>query len=284
MDKKPVIVYSSWLQNNYQGVLSQKDFAIYSNRLSQKAGYKTVLYTDQASKKLLGDIPFNKIVDFDEDILNQLPKTVWAAGKILAFSMQTGPFIHLDFDFFILNNNFYEQIKDKHFFLFHEEPWSGDFGFDRTFNKQGIQKILEITNNDFGANLDEKSISLNFSMFGSCKESAIPIIVEKSKLTIETLIKYKNQFEDDSFKKHFQKYFRTLSLAIPSMVVEQVILPNIISQALKSPHYPIIKLKNLKDLVKNFKEEGLLHLWGFKKNNKIIDLIKKHNDCANNVT
>lgn len=283
MDKKPVVIYSSCLQNNYQGVLEQKDYAIYSNYLAQKAGYETILYTDTESKALLGDIPYNKIIDFDENILNKLPKTVWAAGKILAFSMQTSPFIHLDFDFFMLKNDFYEKVKDKHFFLFHEEPW---LQFDGNFYPHGIQKILKITNNDFGVNLNEKSISLNFSIFGSCQKNVIPIIAEKSNLIIKTLIKYKNQFENENFKQYFEKYFSGFSSAMPSIVIEQVILPNLISQTLDASYYPILQQVNIvKDVTARSIDVKLLHLWGFKKYKEIQSLIKKRlSDSHNNVT
>lgn len=283
MDKKPVVIYSSCLQNNYQGVLEQKDYAIYSNYLAQRAGYETILYTDTESKALLGDIPYNKIIDFDENILNKLPKTVWAAGKILAFSMQTSPFIHLDFDFFMLKNDFYEKVKDKHFFLFHEEPW---LQFSGNFYPHGIQKILKITNNDFGVNLNEKSISLNFSIFGSCQKNVIPIIAEKSNLIIKTLIKYKNQFENENFKQYLEKYFSGFSSAMPSIIIEQVILPNLISQTLDASYYPILQQLNIvKDVTARSKDVKLLHLWGFKKNKEIQSLIKKKlSDSHNNVT
>jgi hypothetical protein len=282
--EKPVVVYSSWLQNDYQGVLRQKDYAIYSNSLAQKAGYETVLYTDQASKALLGDIPYNKIIDLDENILNKLPKTVWAAGKILTFSMQSTPFIHLDFDFFILKNDFYEKIKDKDFFVFHEEPWSRRFGFGESFYKHGLQKIFEIFNNNFELDLNTKPMSLNFSIFGSCKNNVIPTIAERSDYIIQNLIKYQNQFDDISFKKHFKKYFGSLSLAMPSVIIEQVILPNIISQVLKSSYYPIIKLKTPKDLGEECKKINLLHLWGLKNREQIKSVVRKHNNYNNNVT
>jgi len=281
---KPVVVYSSWLKNDYQEVLRQKDYAIYSNYLAQRAGYETVLYTDQESRELLGDIPYNKIIDLDENILNKLPKTVWAAGKILTFSMQTKPFIHLDFDFFILKNDFYDKIKDKEFFVFHEEPWFFNFGLGSCFHTHGLAKILKITNNDFGANFDEKSISVNFSMFGSCQKDVVPIIAEKSNLIIENLIKYQNQFEDISFKQHLKKYFGSLSLAMPSIIIEQVILPNIISEKLNSSYYPIINLEHPKDIGKKCKEINLVHLWGFKNNEQIKTKIKKQNSYRSNVT
>ena len=176
--EKPVIVYSSWLGANYKGILDQKDFAIYSNRLAQKAGYKTIVYTDKKSKEFLKGIPFNEIIDFDENILSQLPKTMWAAGKLLAISKQRDAFIHMDFDMFIYKNIFLEKIQNSDFFIFHEEPWTRELGLGCNFFENGTKKILDITNNIFDVNLDETSMSLN-------KKS---IIFEKVELLINEKI------------------------------------------------------------------------------------------------
>jgi hypothetical protein len=274
--KMPIVLYSSWLGNNYKAVLNQKEYAICSNRLAQKAGYETVLYTDQKSKSILGDIPYNKVIDFDENVLNQLPKTVWAAAKILAFSLQEEPFMHLDFDFFILKNNFYDKIKNKSFFVFHEEPWNK--GFENSVYKHGTKKILETTNNDFNANLTEESVSLNFSIFGTCQNEVVSVIKEQSSFIINLLIKYKQELESFEFTQHFSKHFRAGSCTIPSIVIEQIILPILIMQELKTSYYPILQINNADELMDKFKDSGLVHLWGGKNRGKIDSIIKKHNN------
>jgi hypothetical protein len=273
--KKPVVVYSSWLENNYNTILQQKEYAICSNHLAQKAGYETILYTDKKSKNILNDIPFNKIINFDENTLNQLPKTVWAAAKILAFSLQETPFMHLDFDFFILKNIFYNKIKDKSFFVLHEEPWVKVFE-DPIYN-YGIKKILDELNNELDLNLTTKTRSLNFSIFGTCQNEVVPVIRKQSNSIINLLIKYKQELESHEFTQHFSKHFETLSCVLPSVIIEQIFLPNLIMQELKTPYYPILQIDDADELPEQFKINNLIHLWGCKNIGKINLLIKKYN-------
>jgi hypothetical protein len=274
--EKPVVIYSSWMGANYDSVAAQKDFAIYSNYLAQKAGFKTVLYTDQKSKQILKDIPYNEIIDFDEKILEQLPKTVWAAGKILAMSMQTGPFIHIDFDFFILKNNCLEQLYDKDFFLFHEEPWSKKIGLHKNLYKNGTKKILNITENNL--NLDENSISLNFSIFGSCRSDIAKIINIEAENFISYLIKNKEILESESLVEYLEGEFGKLSKTILSIILEQVIFPHTLVKKYKYQYHPILKIKNGKNLIKKFKKAGLVHLWSTKTYKSVQLQIQKNVD------
>lgn len=274
--EKPVVVYSSWLNNNYQGVLYQKEYANLSNRLAQKAGYETVLYTDQKSKEFLKDIPFNKIIDFDENILNQFPKTVWASGKLLAFSMQTQPFIHLDFDFLIIENHFLNSIQNKDFVIYHEEPWVKEFSLGRNFYEQGVKKMIEVTNNIFDVDLNYTSTSLNFSMFGTCKKNNVEFIANQAKKMISHLIDTKQILEDEQLIRHFEKGFGAISNAIMSILIEQVIFPSLLIQKLKYNYYPILdQVGTAIDVYKKGKEIGLLHLWGMKHNEQLQTLLRK---------
>jgi hypothetical protein len=276
--EKPVVIYSSWMGSNYDSVAAQKDFAIYSNYLAQKAGFKTILYTDQKSKQILKDIPYNEIIDLDEKILEQLPKTVWAAGKILAMSMQTGPFMHIDFDFFILKTDFLEDISDKDFFLFHEEPWTRKLGLHKNLYKNGTQKVLKITDNIFNLDIDSKSMSLNFSIFGSCKRDTVKVISKEAKDFIFNLIKKREILENPSLIKYLEIEFDKKSKTILSMIIEQIIFPNILVQKYKYQYHPILKIKNGKNLIKKFKKAGLVHLWSGKDFKDIQILIRKNVD------
>jgi hypothetical protein len=274
--EKPVIVYSSWLGANYQGVYNQKDLAIISNKLAQKAGYKTILYTDKKSKEVLKEIPFDDIIDFDENILEQLPKTMWAAAKLLAISMQKTPFIHLDFDFLILKNIFFKEVYNKDFFVFHEEPWTREFGLGSNFFQNGTKKILDITNNIFDLNLDKTSMSLNFSMFGTCQKEKALVIAEEANNLILKIIEINNILESKTLEDHLRKNFGGQYSAIISVIIEQVIFPNILIQKRKYNYYSILNIKKLGDFKKASLNLGLLHLWGMKANSKIRKIVNQH--------
>jgi hypothetical protein len=272
---KPIVVYSSCLNNNHQGILYQKEYAILSNRLAQKAGYKTVLYADKKSKEFFKDVPFNEIKDLDEGILNQLPRTVWAAGKILTFSMQTEPFIHLDFDFFIIENNFLNEIQDKDFIVYHEEPWVKEFSFGKNFFDQGLKMMLDITKNIFNVDLNYESISLNFSMFGTCKKNNVDSIAKEAKKVISDLISVRSSLEDKYVTQHFDRGFGSISAAIMSIIIEQVIFPSLLKQKFNFNYYPILKVEKAVDAFEKGKEIGLVHLWGMKYNEKLQILLRK---------
>jgi hypothetical protein len=62
------------------------------------------LYTDEAGYNLLikdNQLEFDKVHIILDD-LNDIPTDLWMAGKLYAYSLQTEPFIHLDYDLFLL--------------------------------------------------------------------------------------------------------------------------------------------------------------------------------------
>lgn len=66
--------------------------------------YKEVeLVTDEKGKEILIDglkLPYTNVVN-KLDSLNHYPPSVWAVGKIFAYSLQTKPFLHVDSDIMI---------------------------------------------------------------------------------------------------------------------------------------------------------------------------------------
>ncbi|HEX3359161.1 MAG TPA: DUF6734 family protein [Tepidisphaeraceae bacterium] len=78
---------------------------------------ETVLITDQAGKKLLVDqlgLPFMHISTELEQIRDADPDW-WALGKILAYSIQDRPFVHLDTDVFLWKR-LPPQVEQAHVF------------------------------------------------------------------------------------------------------------------------------------------------------------------------
>lgn len=272
--EKPLVVYSSWMNNQYNNIETQKEFAWYSNYLAQKNGYKTILYTDQKSKAILKDIPYDIIIDFDEEILNQLPKTVWAAAKILTFSMQKEPFLHIDFDFFIFEDLSIENMKDKDFIIYHQEPWSKQFGLGNVFHINGIKKVLDITNNCFNIKYNKKLMSLNFAIFGSYKKNVVTTISKEAKILIDNLIKNKDILENLNLQSFFKKKFGNIDHAMLSIIFEQVIFPYTLVQKHKIYYHPILKVKSPREVCKLSIQNKLLHLWGFKKDIKVKTIIR----------
>lgn len=71
---------------------------------------KVILYTDKVGKKLLIDdlkLPYDDVFITMDDIDSYSHK-LWAIGKILTYSMQNEPFLHVDGDVFIWEKFSYE--------------------------------------------------------------------------------------------------------------------------------------------------------------------------------
>lgn len=115
-------LYSSWFGPSTDMVnlaRSSKEMGEISNFLSQKHGFETIFVGDKKSIDLYKNVPFNKVMEFD-DRINQVPRCMWSAGKLIALSMMDEPVIHVDFDMFFLNAPSREKLE-KDIVCFHTE-------------------------------------------------------------------------------------------------------------------------------------------------------------------
>ncbi len=278
-----MVVIFSYLSDRGGSALSVDlltKMAICSNYFAQKFGFKTVLYTDKKGVEYLKYIPYNEIHFFDENIISQFPRSVWSAGKILAASIEKRPFIHLDFDFLILNRSFLQEVYNKPFFAFHDEPWSRNFGKkNKNTFLLGIHKILEVLKTDLPSiSEDDDLFSVNFSMFGSLRAENINIINEQCKYMVNAIIKYRDYLDGQELDSYFQEYFGKMKGPMIPIVIEQVLLLNMIKKALGS-YYTLIEITDVKESYDSGVQKGLLHLWDAKRNYgnqiKIDNLCKK---------
>jgi len=251
---------------------SRLNTAYLSNHLAQKHGYKTVLYIDKKNKKDFIDIPYSEIIEFDDNILEKLPPAVWSAGKILAASIETRPFLHIDFDFLILNNNFYDLIKNEEFVTYHHESWWDEHTkIGKNFHENGVKYFIEKTKGFFGVNYKKDLKSYNFAIFGSCKQENIKIINEECRFIITALIKAKNIIQNQVFMDHISKNsFKNGGIPV---IVEQILTMERIKNKLKS-HYSLIKISHGKETFAEGLKYGLLHIWGAKNKNQISQQIQ----------
>ena len=253
--------------------LDTLNMAHISNYLAQKQGYKTILYIESKYKDCFNNIPYSEVVEFDDKILEQFPAIVWSAGKILAASMETRPFLHIDFDLFILNNTFYDFIKDEEFITYHFEPWwHVETEIGQKFNKKAIKYFLKKTKGAFNIKHSEKLGSYNFAIFGSCKKENIKIINGECKSVIEAIIKSKDILDDPKFIKFISKH--SFGETGVTVIVEQVLTIAKIANRLNS-HYQILKVKDSEDTFTEGIKFGLLHLWGSKHSEQILKQLKK---------
>lgn len=76
---------------------------VLSHGLARQHGYQTILITDTSGRDLLADgiqIPFDDL-RVDLDALRGYHPLLWNSGKVLAYGLQSEPFIHLDNDVYL---------------------------------------------------------------------------------------------------------------------------------------------------------------------------------------
>lgn len=288
------IVYTYYPVLNKQITESE----IYSLTLSVlwiKKFYKNVfLYTDKKTKKLINElkIPFDVI---DTDILNEVNTKTFSIPKLLVYSNQNEPFLHLDNDL-ILYKKFNFDNDNKIIFSFNEglSEINSYTKYHNQFFKTYVNSLDKIFNN-----LDDnflKHISLsevgNMSVFGGINYK---IIQTASDYCLDIYKKNKEFFDED--------YYR-------ACIIEQLFIPAAIKMFLNSKDYildqtPFKFLYNKTKVVRNDNNsgypilldqssginkiesdndlfnsvfntfDGLLHLGGYKNDIRIIFLIKQ---------
>jgi hypothetical protein len=256
------------------------EMAKLANLFAQKQGYKTCLYTDENGyKKLTPYINYDEVILFDKEVVAQLNPNIWSMGKILAMSMVKEPFVHIDFDLFLLKplpNDFI----DKDFFSLYPEPWL----FQIPYYEKGILKIYKLYPHP--EELDFKDFSsYNFAVVGGQKFKEINFVCSRlldfSIMHGKTLEKF---LDKESYHKPIQKQLFSHSWSL-AVIFEQILIKNLLhrifnieistlsgseffrnvrySELAEGPSLNLTKkcTKYLKDL---FVEKGIIHLHGLK--------------------
>jgi hypothetical protein len=246
------IIYSHWQASSHQ--FCDKEMAKLSNQSVKKLGYKTCLYTDKIGYDLLSDIDYDEIIMFDELLLAQFNKRIWSLGKILAMERTQEPFIHLDFDFFLLGK-VDEEISKKDFFCLYPEPWMTE-EISKFLPETAKLENIKITN----------SLSRNFSIVGGQNFQAMNLVC--SKLIDIAILNYKI-IENMNFIKTWNGAVLFEQMLIPQLLSEEhdIEINTIFSDFI----YPekIYKEETHKKLTKqylvdNFVKNKMVHLHGSK--------------------
>jgi hypothetical protein len=187
---------------------------------------------------------------FDELLLAQFNKRIWSLGKILAMERTQEPFIHLDFDFFLLGK-VNEEISKKDFFCLNSEPWMTK---DISMFLPEATKLenIKITN----------SLSRNFSIVGGQNFQAINLVCNK--LIDIAILNYKN-IQNMNFIHGWNGAVLFEQILIPQLLLEEHNIE--ISTIFPDFTYPeglykekISKESEKQYLVDNFVKNKMIHL------------------------
>jgi hypothetical protein len=212
------IVYSHWSNAD---ILHQKLFpemAAASNYLAQKQGFKTVLYTDSKGYELLHKINFNEFKQLDEKKLNQFPKTGWSLGKLLTISDIDYPFLHIDFDLFLLKPLDSKILSQDNLFL-HREIWM-DNVLKTSCKIIGKRPSLVPESNSYISYNCAIFGGQNYKTFNKAAQNICNFAIENSEF-LESIAQQQRALKKENKVKHH------LYLA---MMLEQLWLPQITEQ------------------------------------------------------
>jgi hypothetical protein len=203
------------------------EMAKISNNLVQKHGYKTCLYTDEYGYKLLHkNIKYDQIILFEKEKLNILPRKIWSFGKILAMSMVSEPFIHIDFDLLMLND-IDKKILNNDFFVLHKEPLINNNTYKKEFNE--INKIYNMypNKNEISNNIN----CYNFGIIGGRKFLEIQNVCNK---IINFYFLYKKQIDFLAEKTNPDWLY--------PVIFEQILIPNFLNKIYNINPTEILKI------------------------------------------
>jgi hypothetical protein len=227
-------------EKNHSKILKM---AAVSNFLAQKHGYETILFVDKKSRLYFENIQYNNIFCLEEQITENIPKSIWSLGKLLAMSQMKEPFIHIDFDILLLR-----QLKDdlikKEFLCLHGEEWL-------LFNTKILVDIYKNLNTYIA-----KPISLNCAIVGG------------------------NNFELEDINEKLPQKDKCWMLPV---IFEQILFTNLIFNNLKINYKDnlIIKTPKYEDISSELIKNGIVHLWANKDkqvNLNLIENILKNNN------
>jgi hypothetical protein len=246
-------------EKNHSKILKM---AAVSNFLAQKHGYETILFVDKKSRLYFENIQYNNIFCLEEQITENIPKSIWSLGKLLAMSQMKEPFIHIDFDILLLR-----QLKDdlikKEFLCLHGEEWL-------LFNTKILVDIYKNLNTYIA-----KPISLNCAIVGGNNFELI------NQIAIE-LVNYalNNKVLLEDINEKLPQKDKCWMLPV---IFEQILFTNLIFNNLKINYKDnlIIKTPKYEDISSELIKNGIVHLWANKDkqvNLNLIENILKNNN------
>jgi hypothetical protein len=219
------------------------ELAKLTNSYAQQQGYKTCLYTDEKGyNKLTPSINYDEVILFDKNITSRFNPNIWSMGKILAMSMVKEPFMHIDFDLFLmkpLDNDFI----NKDFFSLYLEPWL----FKIPSYEKNILQIYNLYPNPEELNFND-FYSYNFAVVGGQKFKEINYVCSK---LVEFSIAQNKKFDEIVDKRNFSEgpnrdfFSHHWSLAV---IFEQIMIQNLLSTIFNIEIFSIPDKKSLLEI------------------------------------
>lgn len=270
-----MIVIQSFFANDTSNIRSNIELvskqAELSNKFLKKHKYNTILYTD------INSIDFFKHINYDDIQIikledHDLPDkfSFWSITKLLCCLLTNEPFLHIDFDFFLVEDIIKPYI-DQQFVSLHHERWMKKCFFKKLC-KDTVKQYFDIDT--------EFAQSYNFGVFGGLNNHIIKNNMSK---LINRIKIYDNQIKE-------------LLVEIPdggynwkqSVFLEQYILPSMIAKDLGVNELPVLIPESIDATGQigircMLRDRKIIHIWTLKDTleefigiNLFLDMIDKY--------
>lgn len=235
-----------------------------SCKFLKKYGYDVILYTDEHCRKYFSKIKYDNIITLDNDLIqtNHIDR-FYSISKLLACLSTKDPYLHIDIDFFLLEDILRKHL-DTNFITFHKEPWVMKWFFNR-ISEHEIKKHLNL-------------IKQNTNVYNCCIFGGNDILTINS--SIDKVLQH--SLKINNYINNMMSIFTAAEQQtwVKSVFIEQYYLTNTIYKITQNPESVVLNLPeeyntitNAKKLYKIFKQEKIFHIWIAKRSiNKIIGL------------
>jgi hypothetical protein len=232
-----MLAVQSYVEANTKEFKNTLAMAEYSVSLLKEHGLQTCLYTEETLVPFFKPLKYDRIVVIPKYFTSLVyPEFTLGMSQMYAATVINEPFIHVDFDCFILKREVIEELKNKEIFFLHEEFLGNDKY--QTFIKRVMTDIPAFNVID----LDYDPLMHNTGLYGG---------------TNFTLFKNVCKFVYYKFIQ-YQNYFKTLKC--PSFFITQTI-PFYMFKKLNVPVYKIVDAPDIETLYNNLTKKGIVHYW-----------------------
>jgi hypothetical protein len=244
-----MLAIQSYITTDRSDIAKTIIFAEYSHSLLKKHGYTTQLCIEESLYSRFKHIPYDDFVFFPSYYLKLATgHTRFGTSSVFAVSNVNEPFIHIDFDMFMLKD-IVKPFKNSSAFFIHTEPWLTNEFYDLlSFITQHVPEFKKITTN---------LISCNGSIFGGSDYKTYNVACQQ---LLTTVYKY------NKFLEKYKHSGTIIGQVFLNYYVVKLLYPNSDRKTVDT----IFKVETPEDLFEHFKSNNFVHFWSPVKQ-KLID-------------
>jgi len=193
----------------YRNAEELLDSLLLSSFTSGKHFESCELYCDSRFENIIKEdgrqFPFTKIIPCLDELDNWLFEKNWAYAKVYVYSLQNGPFVHLDCDAIICDGLPPALLDKKFIFQQKEMLYKEAFGFYTSAYKEAKRLgLLSVKHNDI------PDYAMNMGLFACLDKNYLPLVKEYATLILLYLKNQQHNYDKIYFKNEQPMLFEQL--------------------------------------------------------------------------